>query len=168
MGRRLTTQANRKATVVKRTGSHRGLPYAVGEYHYCNWPILFNKDGNYKIFLEDKYEHLYEQTWMSLAMNLIREGRLNPGSLLATAINHERAFHYDGATRRENEHYDNYIKKFNEKLNKNKINTIYIVETFPEEFKFLNFKDLLKKRCFKKREYNEILYSIKIKNCIQK
>ena len=98
---------NRKATVVKRTGSHRGLPYAVGEYHYCNWPILFNKDGNYKIFLEDKYEHLYEQTWMSLAMNLIREGRLNPGSLLATAINHERAFHYDGATRRENEHYDN-------------------------------------------------------------
>ena len=67
---------------------------------------------------------------------------------------------------RENEYYDNYIKKFNEKLNRNKINTIYIVETSPEEFQFLNFKDLLKKRCFEKIEYNEILYSIKIKNCI--
>ena len=67
---------------------------------------------------------------------------------------------------RENQYYDNYIKKFNEKLNRNKINTIYIVETSPEEFQFLNFKDLLKKKCFEKTEYNEILYSIKIKNCI--
>lgn len=67
---------------------------------------------------------------------------------------------------RENKYYDNYIKKFNEKLNGKKINTIYIVETSPGEFKFLNFKDLLKKRCFEKKEYNEILYSIKIKNCI--
>jgi hypothetical protein len=67
---------------------------------------------------------------------------------------------------KENKYYDNYIEKFNEKLNEKKINIIYIVETFPGEFEFLNFKDLLKKRCFEKKEYNEILYSIKIKNCI--
>ena len=99
--------SNRKATRVKRTGTLRGLPYAVGEYHYCNWPLLFNKSGNQKVFLDDKYEHLYEQTWMSLAMTLIREGKLNPGSLLASPINHERRFHYDGKRRRENEHYTN-------------------------------------------------------------
>ncbi len=66
----------------------------------------------------------------------------------------------------ENEYYNNYIKKFNEKLKRNKITTIYILETSPKEFQFLNFKDLLKKRCFEKKKYNEILYSIKIKNCV--
>lgn len=99
--------SNVKATHIKRTASHRSLPYAVGEYHYCNWPILFNKAGNKKLFLDEKYVHLYEQTWMSQAMNLIRAGQLNPGSLLASVINHHRAYHYDGKTRRENEHYKN-------------------------------------------------------------
>jgi len=99
--------SNPKATVVKRTGSHRGLPYAVGEYHYCNWPILFSKRGSKKVFIDEKYEHLYEQTWMSHAMNLIRSGVLNPGSLLASPINHERRYHYPGKIRRENEHYTN-------------------------------------------------------------
>lgn len=95
------------STKVIRTGSHRGLPYAVGEYHYCNWPILFGKEGNKKVFLDDKYAHLYEQTWMSLAMNYVREGTLQPGTLLATTINHYRKYHYDGKRRRENEHYEN-------------------------------------------------------------
>jgi len=98
---------NPKATRVKRTDTHRGLPYAVGEYHYCNWPILFTKSANQKVFIDVKYEHLYEQTWMSHAMNLIWDGELNPGTLLATPINHYRKYHYDGKTRRENEHYTN-------------------------------------------------------------
>ena len=95
------------STIVHRTNSYRGLPYALGEYHYCNWPLLFNKNGTYKIFLEDEYEHKYEQTWMSLCMNLLRAGEIKAASLLATTINHNRVFHYDGKTRRENEHYKN-------------------------------------------------------------
>tara|TARA_R110000851_G_scaffold145525_1_gene285043 strand:- start:165 stop:1811 length:1647 start_codon:yes stop_codon:yes gene_type:complete len=96
-----------KSTAIKRTGSHRNLPYAVGEYHYCNWPVLFNKEGSKKLFLDEKYVHLYEQTWMSQAMTLIKQGKLNPGSLLATVINHDRVHHYAATTRRENEHYTN-------------------------------------------------------------
>jgi hypothetical protein len=97
----------RHHTNIKRTNTLRGLPYAVGEYHYCNWPLMFNKSGSFKVFLEDKYEHLYEQTWMSHTMNLIHDKRINPGCLLASTINHDRKFHYDGDTRRENEHYTN-------------------------------------------------------------
>ena len=41
-----------------------------------------------------------------------------------------------------------------------------IEETFPGEFNFMNFRDLLKNRCFYKEDYNKILYSIKIKKCI--
>lgn len=89
------------------TGSHKGLPYAVGEYHYCNWPIMFTKKGSQTVFMEVKYAHLYEQTWMSQTMMHMRDGKLKVGSLLATTINHNRVFHYDGRTRRENEHYKN-------------------------------------------------------------
>jgi hypothetical protein len=99
--------SNNKSTIIFRTGTHRELPYAVGEFHYCNWPLLFNKNGNKKVFLDDKYEHLYEQTWMSHAMNLIRAGELKVGCLLASPINHQRRFHYGANTRRENEHYKN-------------------------------------------------------------
>ena len=94
-------------TIIHKTSSHRGVPYAVGEFHYCNWPILFNKRGTQQLFMEDKYAHLYEQTWMSLCMNYIREGKMKPGSLLASVIYHERVHHYDGDHRRENETYTN-------------------------------------------------------------
>jgi hypothetical protein len=99
--------SNPRATIVKRTSSHRGLPYAVGEYHYCNWPILFNKEGNKKVFIDTKFEHLFEQTLMSHVMQRIRDNEIQPGILLATTINHERRYHYDGKKRRENRHYDN-------------------------------------------------------------
>lgn len=94
-------------TKVSYTGVNRGLPFAVGEYHYCNWPIIFTKDGNRKVFLEEVYEFKYEQTWMSLTMKLMRNGRLKAGTLLASTINHYRKFHYAPGTRRENEHYTN-------------------------------------------------------------
>lgn len=86
------------------TGTHRGLPFAVGEYHYCNWPIIFTKKGNRVIFLENVYEHKYEQTWMSLAMDPIREKRIKVGTLLASPINHYRKYHYGHNTRKENKH----------------------------------------------------------------
>lgn len=98
---------DRKAMRISHLGLHRQLTYAVGEYFYCNWPILFNKEGTKKIFLDERYEHLYEQTWMSHGMNLQRSGQLRTGALLASPINHCRKYHYDGKIRRENEHYKN-------------------------------------------------------------
>jgi hypothetical protein len=95
------------ATKVFYTNSHKGLPYAVGEYHYCNWPLMMTKRGTQIVFKEVQYAHLYEQTWMSQTMMHMREGKLKVGSLLATVINHNRVYHYDGKTRRENEHYKN-------------------------------------------------------------
>jgi hypothetical protein len=94
-------------TKIDYTGTFKGLPYAVGEFHYCNWPILFNKHGTQIVFKEVQYAHLYEQTWMSQTMMHMRDGKLKVGSLLATAINHNRVYHYDGTTRRENIHYSN-------------------------------------------------------------
>lgn len=94
-------------TKVEYTNSHKGLPYAVGEYHYCNWPILMNKKGTQVVFKLVQYAHLYEQTWMSQSMMHMREGNLRVGTLLATVINHNRVYHYAAGTRRENEHYTN-------------------------------------------------------------
>lgn len=96
-----------KKVKIDYTGSYKGLPYAVGEYHYCNWPIMFTKKGTQTVFKEVQYAHLYEQTWMSQTMMHMREGKLKVGSLLATVINHNRVYHYQAGTRRENEHYKN-------------------------------------------------------------
>lgn len=98
---------NRKKTKIFYTGSHRLMPYAVGEYHYCNWPVMFNKKGNQKVFLDTKFEHKYEQIWMANTFELMRQEKLKAGSLLATVINHHRKWHYNRGTRRENEHYSN-------------------------------------------------------------
>jgi len=84
------------------TGSVDGLSYAVGEFHYCNWPVMFSKRGNHKIFLETKWAYPFEQTWMSHAHQLISSGEVKAGCLLATPINHHRAYHYDGSIRKEN------------------------------------------------------------------
>jgi hypothetical protein len=86
------------------TGSHKGLPFAVGEYHFCNWPIIFTKNGSRIVFDEVRYEHIYEQTMMSQTMMHMRDGKLKVGSLLATAINHDRVFHYPKKERKENKH----------------------------------------------------------------
>lgn len=96
-----------KKVKIDYTGSNRGLSYAVGEYHYCNWPIMFTQEGSRKIFLEEVYAHKYEQTWMSLTMRLMRKGVIKAGILLASPINHFRRYHYGSGTRRENEHYTN-------------------------------------------------------------
>lgn len=96
--------SNPRSTVIHHTDSFKGLPYAVGEYHYCNWPLLFNKEGNQKVFLDTHFEHKYEQTWMSHVMNLIREGKVKSGCLLASVINHQRKYHYNGKERKENEY----------------------------------------------------------------
>lgn len=86
------------------TGSHKGLPFAVGEYHFCNWPIIFTKNGSRVVFDEVRYEHLYEQTLMSQTMMHMRDGKLKVGSLLATTINHNRVHHYPRENRKENKY----------------------------------------------------------------
>lgn len=88
-------------------GVFKGLPYAVGNFHCSNWPILFNKEGNRKVYLDIKWAHLYEQTIMSNAGFLWEDGKLKIGCLLASAINHNRVYHYDGSKRRENKNYTN-------------------------------------------------------------
>jgi hypothetical protein len=96
-----------KKVKIEYTGTHRGMPFAVGEYFYCNWPLLFSKEGNKKVFIDTKFEHKYEQTWMSFVMTLMREGKVKAGCLLASPINHHREIYYDGTKRRENEFYKN-------------------------------------------------------------
>lgn len=98
---------SRRKTKIDYTGSYDGLSYAVGNYHYCNWPLLFNKKGNKAVFLNDVFEHKYEQTWMSLTMNMHWDKEIKAGCLLASPINHNRKYHYGKNTRRENKHYNN-------------------------------------------------------------
>lgn len=83
------------------------IAYAVGDFHISNWPILFNQKGNHTVYLEIVYEHLYEQTIMSQAKMHMKDGKLKGGCLLAAPLYHDRAYHYDGTTRRENRHYTN-------------------------------------------------------------
>ena len=81
--------------------SHKGLPYANGEVYLCNWPILLNKEGNYKCFLETKWAHPFEQTLMSHVYQETILGNISPGLLLLTPTEHNRFDHYDGSLRKE-------------------------------------------------------------------
>jgi hypothetical protein len=94
-------------TRISHTATYKGLSYAIGEFHYSNWPLLFNKRGNHQLFLSDKYEHIYEQTLSSLSCQYVFDGKMKVGCLLASPINHFRKNHYDGSTRRENRHFKN-------------------------------------------------------------
>jgi O-methyltransferase len=86
----------------KNIKSKRGLPYANGEIYYCNWPQVVSKEGNRKMFLETKWAHPYEQTWMSFIYQETIKGNINPAILLATPTEHDRFEHYSSDERREN------------------------------------------------------------------
>lgn len=86
---------------------HKGLPYFIGHAFYCNWPILFNKSGNKKVFLDVTWAHQYEQTWMSFVKTLLVERKIKVGGLLGSIIHHNRTIFYDGTNRRENKNYTN-------------------------------------------------------------
>lgn len=81
---------------------YQDMKYIEGEIYYCNWPMWMNHAGNKKIFLEPKYEHPYEQTWMSLGFQKHRENILKTACLLASPINHNRLHYYKVGERREN------------------------------------------------------------------
>ena len=82
--------------------NHSGLAYIDGEITYTNWPMIMSKKGNQKVFIDTKWAHPYEQTWMSHVFQLQKEGKVRAGVLLASPIWHERIKYYKPEERREN------------------------------------------------------------------
>ena len=66
---------------------------------------------------------------------------------------------------KDNKYYEAYTKRINNFINKKKIEKIYLVKSHPNEFKFINFADLLVGKCFKDQKKNEILQLIIINKC---
>lgn len=79
-----------------------GVSYIDGEVYYANWPMIVSKSGNKKMFIDTKWAHPYEQTWMSHMYQMTKEGNLKPAILLAAPIWHDRIMHYTPEERREN------------------------------------------------------------------
>ncbi len=89
-------------TKFNKIDSYDGLSYIDGDIYYANWPMIVSRKGNYKMFLETKWEHPYEQTWMSYMFQETLKGNIHPAILLASPINHNRIAHYQLSERREN------------------------------------------------------------------
>jgi hypothetical protein len=79
-----------------------GLAYLDGEVYYANWPMIVSKEGNKKMFIDTKWGHPYEQTWMSHMYQETKLGNIKPAILLAAPIWHDRIKHYEAHERREN------------------------------------------------------------------
>lgn len=82
--------------------TYKGLSYTNGEIYYCNWPMIVGKEGNRKMFLNTKWAHPYEQTWMSYMFQETIKGNIKPAVLLASPILHDRIVYYKSEERREN------------------------------------------------------------------
>jgi hypothetical protein len=90
-----------KKTKISYTGSEEGLAYGVGNYFYCNWPILFTKNAN-RIFFVLKFERNFEAQWMIVSHLLNDFDILKAGCLFLSPINHHRAYSYGDENRKEN------------------------------------------------------------------
>jgi len=88
-----------KLTKIHHGGSFQGLSYLVGEFFYCNWPILFSKQGNRKVFIENSLSN--EGALMANVQKLLREKKIKAGCLLVSPIIHDRCFHYSKGLRKE-------------------------------------------------------------------
>jgi len=93
---------NAPKTVFKNINSMDGLSYIDGDIYYCNWPQIVSREGNRKMFIETKWAHPFEQTWMSYMYQLTKADRLRGGVLLLSPIQHDRFDFYEGSLRREN------------------------------------------------------------------
>lgn len=89
-------------TSFKHINSVNSIPYIDGEVYYSNWPQLVSREGNKKMFLETKWAHPFEQTWMSHFFQETKKGNIKPGLLLITPTEHDRFDHYPAQERREN------------------------------------------------------------------
>jgi hypothetical protein len=92
---------NAPRTKFKSIKTHQGLSYVDGEIYLCNWPILLNKEGNYKCYIETQWAHPFEQTLMSYCYQETVKGNINPGLLLLTPTEHDRFDHYSKDLRKE-------------------------------------------------------------------
>lgn len=86
------------------TGCYKQLAYSVGEYFYCNWPIVFTKRGNRKFFIEACTDpRMSESSLMAKMQTLLRAKTIKSGILLASPITHRRVKYYKNA--RVENHY---------------------------------------------------------------
>ena len=81
--------------------SLNGVPYANGEIYLSNWPIIMSKEGNFKCYLETKFNHPYEQTLMSHCYQQTIKGKINSSVLLMTPTEHNRFDFYKSEERKE-------------------------------------------------------------------
>lgn len=81
--------------------TYRELPYVDGEIYYCNWPQIVSKSGNKKMFLTEKWDRPFEQTWMSYIYQKTISGDIKPAICLTSPIEHDRFEHYDRKLRKE-------------------------------------------------------------------
>jgi len=93
---------NAPLTEFKNIRNMDGLTYIDGEVYYANWPMIVSKEGNKKMFIDTKWAHPFEQTWMSHMYQMTKKGELHPAILLASPIWHERIRYYQPEERREN------------------------------------------------------------------
>ena len=93
---------NAPRTKFKSIEVFEGLSYISGDIYYANWPMIVGKEGNRKMFLDTKWAHPYEQTWMSYMYQETAKGNLNPAVLLASPVWHNRIIYYQPHERREN------------------------------------------------------------------
>lgn len=71
-----------------------GIPYALGEIYYCNWPSILTRKGSREIFLEPVFRFPHESTLMSNSYEKMQLGKIKPGIILGTMFTHERFDHY--------------------------------------------------------------------------
>ena len=93
---------NAPRTEFTRIDNMDGVAYITGDITYTNWPMIMSKKGNEKVFIETKWAHPYEQTWMSHVFQKQKEGKVDAAVLLASPIWHDRIKHYTPEERREN------------------------------------------------------------------
>ena len=78
-----------------------GLSYISGDIYYANWPHITSREGNKKMFINTKWVHPYEQTWMSHIFQETKKGEIKPAILLASTVTHDRFKHYQPEERIE-------------------------------------------------------------------
>lgn len=81
--------------------SYKGIPYAVGNFFYCNWPIMFSQIGNKKMFILNKIGYTHEGAYMYRSLEKHFTNELKSGCLLASIITHDRRFDYEREKRKE-------------------------------------------------------------------
>jgi hypothetical protein len=80
---------------------YKDLKYFEGNFHYCNWPLWFSREGNRKVFLDVKWAYPNEQTWMSHVFQLQMQGKIKAAALALSPIFHHRFDFYPAEDRKE-------------------------------------------------------------------